>query len=203
MLIPFVNRFLHWSVVGIVSPILVLMVMSKGVSLGNAGLVMAVMSAAVVTCELPSGVLSDLVGRRRVYLLSIAIAIIGYVLMLGAEGLLEVSVAASLYGVSRAFSSGSIEALYIDAFIEKRGKDRLHVLMTTMGIAETLGLALGALAGGYIPMLWKRLYPRSNPYYGNLIAQIAVLVLLLCLTLASSRRDVARRGQARSCTPSL
>lgn len=197
MLIPFVNRFLHWSVVGLVSPVLVLMIMSKGVPLGSAGLVMAAMSAAVVTFELPSGLLSDLAGRRRVYLLSIAIAMAGYAMMLGAEGFLGVTVAATLYGVSRAFSSGSIEALYIDAFIEKRGKERLPALMTAMGVAEALGLALGALAGGYIPMLWTRLYPRSNPYNGNLAAQLAVLATLSCLTLASTRRDAPRSEATR------
>ncbi|PKL09663.1 MAG: hypothetical protein CVV51_02585 [Spirochaetae bacterium HGW-Spirochaetae-7] len=198
MLIPFVNRFIHWAIVGVMSPILVLMIMSKGVPVEGAGIVLAAMSAAVILFELPSGVLSDLVGRRRVYLVSIAIAASGYALMLSADGFAGVVVAAALYGVSRAFSSGSIEALYIDAYIERRGKDRLHSLMTAMGVAETLGLAIGALGGGAIPVLWKRLHPQANPYNGNLVVQIALLAALFCMTLFTSRRDGPRREDRHS-----
>lgn len=196
MLIPFVNRFVHWAIVGISSPVLVLMVMSKGVPLEGVGVVMALMSASVVALELPSGVLSDLLGRKRVYLGSLAIAAIGYTIMLASEGLAIVCVAASLYGVSRAFSSGSIEALYIDSYIERRGKERLPALMTAMGVGETLGLAVGALAGGFIPMLWARLAPSADPYDGNLIAQAAIAVALFALTALSSPVEARRSGKA-------
>lgn len=189
MLIPFINRFLHWAVVGLISPILVLMIMSKGAPLEGVGVAMAAMSLSVVVLELPSGVLSDLIGRRRVYLASLAIATAGYAVMLVADRFSVVCVAVTLYGASRAFSSGSIEALYIDSFIAKRGKDRLHTLVAAMNAGEALGLAVGALAGGYIPQAWKRLYPGANPYNGNLLAQVALLVALLALTLLSPQRD--------------
>lgn len=192
MLIPFLNRFLHWSVVGVISPVLVLMIQSKGVALPDVGVVMAALSACVVFFELPSGVLSDLVGRRRVYLASIAVAIAGYAVMMAAADFRLVCAAVAVYGISRAFSSGSIEALYIDSFLEKRGKDRLHSLVAAMNVGEALGLTLGALAGGMLPSLWRRLYPASNPYNGNLAAQIALLLLLFGLTLATPYRDGPR-----------
>ncbi|PKL23580.1 MAG: MFS transporter [Spirochaetae bacterium HGW-Spirochaetae-3] len=195
MLIPFVNRFFHWAVVGTISPVLVLMIMSKGAQLEEVGFAMAAMSLSVVVFELPSGVLSDLMGRRRVYMASIAIAVAGYVIMFVADRLAVVCVAVALYGVSRAFSSGSIEALYIDSFIARRGKGGLHSLVAAMSVGETLGLAVGALAGGYIPLLWKRLYPLSNPYNGNLLVQVALLVALLALTVLAPHRD-APRGDA-------
>jgi len=195
MLIPFINRFLHWAVVGLISPILVLMIMSKGAPLEGVGVAMAAMSLSVVVLELPSGVLSDLIGRRRVYLASIAIAITGYAVMFAADRFSVVCVAVTLYGASRAFSSGSIEALYIDSFIARRGKERLHSLVAAMNAGETLGLAVGALAGGYIPQAWKRLYPGANPYNGNLLAQITLLVALLALTLLAPQRDPPRRDE--------
>ena len=196
MLIPFVNRFLHWGAVGIVSPVLVLMAMSKGAPLEGVGVVMAAMSIAAVALELPSGMLSDLLGRKRVYLASLAISLAGYALMLSARSMAAVCAAASIYGVARAFSSGSIEALYIDSFIERRGKERLPALMTAMGVGETLGLAVGALAGGFIPMLWARLAPSADPYDGNLIAQAAIAVALFALTALSSPVEARRSGKA-------
>lgn len=82
MIPAFINRFLHWSVVGVISPVLVLMIMSKGVGLELVGVAMALLSLTVFALELPSGVLSDMIGRKRVYLVSIAVAACGYALML-------------------------------------------------------------------------------------------------------------------------
>ncbi|MBU0928618.1 MAG: MFS transporter [Spirochaetes bacterium] len=197
MLIPFINRFLHWAVVGLVSPILVLMIMSKGVGVEMVGVAMAALSVSVVLLELPSGVLSDTIGRRRVYLVSIGLAVAAYALMIAAGSLAGVTVALSLYGVSRAFSSGSIEALYVDDYIAERGKDSLHSLVAAMSAGEILGLAAGALAGGFIPSLWRRLAPLSSPYNGNVAAQIALLCVLFAMTVATSRDGAAfRAGKA-------
>ena len=187
LVIPFLNRLLHWAIVGIVSPVLVLMILSKGVMLGQAGFVMATMSAMVVIVELPGGVLSDLAGRKRIYLLALAVSAAGYVFMFHADSLVGVMLAVILYGMSRALSSGSIEALYIDSFIGRYGKERLHILMTAMNIGEALGLSAGALAGGYIPLVWSRLYPEQNRYNGNLVVQTFLLAVLAFLTVLPRR----------------
>jgi len=189
MIVPVLNRFLHWGAVGIISPVLVLLVMSKGVPVESVGLVLAFSSAIVVLLELPSGVLSDLIGRRRVYLISLLAGIASKAAIFLARGTLGLYVGFGLYGISRAFSSGSIEATYIDDYIARRGKEGLHKLIAAMSLGETAGLALGCLAGGYIPSLWKRLAPAQNEYAGNLLAQILVLAALVVLTLATRYRD--------------
>jgi DHA1 family quinolone resistance protein-like MFS transporter len=188
-----INRFLHWSVVGLLSPVLVLMIMSKGVGEESIGLVMAAMSATVVILELPSGVLSDLIGRRRVYLASILLAIAALTALYFSRGPAGLVLGFVLYGASRAFSSGSIESSYIDDFLARKGKERLHSLIAAMNVGEAAGLALGALAGGWIPMAWGRLDPSGNRFGGNLIAQLAILLALLALTLLSRHRDPGGR----------
>lgn len=192
MIVPVLNRFLHWGAVGLISPVLVLLVMSKGVPVESVGLVLAISSATVVLFELPSGVLSDLIGRRRVYLISLIIGIASEAAILLARGRLGLCLGFALYGVSRAFSSGSIESTYIDDYIARHGKERLHTLITAMGLGETAGLALGCLAGGYVPSLWKRMAPGRDTYSGNLLAQIVIFLGLVVLTLATRYRDGAR-----------
>jgi len=94
-----------------------------------------------------------------------------------------------LFGTARAFSSGSIESNYIDAYISSNGREKLHTLISAMNIAEASGLALGAIAGGYIPMIWKRIHPIGNMYDGNLIVQIMILLILLLITGLSGYSD--------------
>ncbi len=194
-----INRFLHWAVVGLVSPVLVLMIMSKGVSVEAAGPVMAVMSVAVVLFELPSGVLSDLIGRKRVYLLSIAVSMAALALLFFAEGAAAVCAAFFLYGTARAFSSGSIDAAFISDFLDRHGSEHLHRLMAAMGAGETAGLALGALAGGLVPAAWMALAPGSNPYGGTILCQLVLLAILAACT-AFAPVGARRTGQGDART---
>jgi predicted MFS family arabinose efflux permease len=64
-----------------------------------------------------------------------------------------------------------------------------------MSIGETAGLAIGALIGGYLPMLWDRVNPKGNRYDGNMLAQIGILLVLIVLTLFARYRD--------SCEPRM
>ncbi|HAP43231.1 MAG: hypothetical protein A2087_05460 [Spirochaetes bacterium GWD1_61_31] len=183
MLTAFVNRFLHWAVVGIISPVLVLMLLSRQVPLELVGVIMALMSLGVVVFELPSGILSDLIGRKRVYLLSLGISLAALALLLALDGLVVLCLGFGLYGVARAFASGSIESAFIDAFIRQRGKDKLHTLITVMNCGEAAGLAGGAVAGGFIPGLWQAVLPGAPPYHGNLLVQVVILVIIFIMTL--------------------
>lgn len=64
-------------------------------------------------------------------------------------------------------SSGSIESDFIDGYLARRGKERLHRIITAMNVRETLGSALGALLGGGLPAWWARLFPGDNKYDGK------------------------------------
>ncbi len=185
MVLPLLNRFLHWMVVGIITPVLALLILSKGVSLAEVGLVIALSSACVVVFEIPSGVLSDRWGRKAVYLLSLAISFSALAVMFLGRGPAWMAAGFALYGVARAFSSGSIESDFIDRHIETRGEDSLHSLIAGMNAAEALGLAGGAALGGAIPLVWARLAPGANPYGGNLLVQAAIIAALFALTLAT------------------
>jgi len=180
---PFINRFLHWFSTGLMIPVLVLMLLSKGVPLQQAGFVLACMSVVMVTMELPSGILSDLLGRKKIYLLSISISLLAVSLLLFSSGLLFMCAAFAAHGLARALSSGSIESSFIDAWIRKQGKEKLHSLVTVMNIGEAAGLASGAVLGGLLPDLWLRLRPESNQFSGNFLAQLSILAILLASTL--------------------
>ncbi len=198
---PFVNRLLHWAAVGLMTSVLSLMVLSRGVVLSSLGALMGFASLVVVLLEFPSGILSDLMGRKRIYLISIGFSLLARAGLLAARGFWPVALAFSMYSISRALSSGSIEASYIDDYIDARGKEDLHRLMGAMNAGDTIGLAAGAFLGGVLPMAWDRWFPGSNRYDGNLLAQIAVLVALAAFTGLTAKERQRPAGPRERILP--
>lgn len=185
MLVPFINRLLHWFVTGVSTTVLSLMMLSKGCTIDTLGLVMAIASLFIVVFEFPSGILSDVVGQKKIYLFSLAVSIAGYAVILMTNSVFGLIVGFSLYGIARAFSSGSVEALFINNYIRVEGKENLHKLISWMNSGEIIGLATGALLGGFLPTIWTGIFPTKNKYDGNLIMQIFILAVLLIFTLFS------------------
>lgn len=198
LMVPFINRFLHWFVVGISTTVLSLMMLSKGCSLDTLGLVTGLYSLCIVVFEFPSGVIADLIGQKKIYVLSLLFSILGYSIVLATDSLGWLFVGFSFYGLARAFSSGSVEVLFINRFIRENGKENLHALMSVLGSGETVGLALGALSGGLIPIIWQTWFPHQNKYNGNLAVQICILIALLAFTLLSVKEASPARGEKRS-----
>ena len=196
MITAFVNRFLHWSVIGVLSPVMTLMILSKNVAIEQVGIIMAALSITVIALEVPSGILSDLLGRRRIYMISILLSLAAFSVILVGQSFLFVMIGLMIYGVSRAFSSGSIESLFIDRYIEEHTEEQLHRLMTVMTAGETSGLAAGALVGGMIPLWWERIGGSGSRYNGNLAATVLVLLVLMITTLLTTSRDPGKRDKS-------
>ncbi len=146
---------------------------------------MAIASLFIVVFEFPSGILSDMIGQKKIYLFSLVVSIAGYAVILITNSVFGLIVGFSLYGIARAFSSGSVEALFINNYIRVEGKENLHKLISWMNSGEIIGLATGALIGGLLPTVWVRIFPNNNKYNGNLIIQICVLLILIVFTLLS------------------
>jgi len=185
LIIPFINRFLHWTAVGIGTTVMSLLMLSKGSSVSTLGLITAIYSIFIIVFEFPSGILSDLIGQKTIYLCSVALSILGYATVLFTNSLSWLFVGFSFYGIARAFSSGSVEALFISSYLQRHGKEKLHRLMSILNSGEVIGLASGALLGGIIPTLWERAFPLQNKYSGNLIIQVAILIIQLIFTSIS------------------
>jgi MFS family permease len=168
-------------------------------NLAELGFSAAVMSGVVVALELPTGVLADRIGRKRTYLAAVAFQAAAYISLLLANGFLAVSTAFGLYGVSRALSSGSLEALIIDRYIELRGQGKLHRLMSAVNAADTAGLALGSVLGGFLPGFWTSIAPGVNRYHGNLFAMLVLLAVLGAIVglSVSEERHAGNRASAK------
>lgn len=147
--------FLTWLPVGLYLAPMVLLMLERGLSLGEVATIGAVYSAAIVVLELPTGGLSDVLGRRPVLLAS-AVTGLGGLLLLGLSGSLWLLAGSALLrGTARALSSGPAEAWYVDAVHAAAGRDAdLGPGLARGGMAASAAMAVGVLLGGGIPFLW-------------------------------------------------
>lgn len=108
-------RGLRWLPTGLAIPVLVLLLLDRGLSLGQIGFVTAAQGVAIMLLELPTGGLADAVGRRRVLLLASAFQIAATAVLVVTASPLLATAAFGLMGVYRALESGPLDAWYVDA----------------------------------------------------------------------------------------
>lgn len=142
---------LRWLPVGFLTPVLVLLPLSRGLSLPEVGLVTATYGATTALLELPTGGLADSVGRRTVLVASSLVHIAFFAVLLVATGVAVWAVAMSLGGVARALDSGPLEAWYVDESRRLEPGVELRAGLSAAGVVEGVALAASAVTGGVLP----------------------------------------------------
>ena len=100
MFVYVVDQTMHWFIVGLTLPIIILYMISKGLDLFQAGLAMSIYSGTIVLLELPTGGLGDAIGRKRVYVHSLAVSFVSGVVLLFTSRLLCFVLGFALFGVA-------------------------------------------------------------------------------------------------------
>ncbi|MFC4945576.1 MFS transporter [Pseudonocardia sp. GCM10023141] len=172
---------LRWLPTGMLIPILVLFAGSRGLTLAEIGLAMALQAAVVIVLELPAGGLADAVGRRPVLAGAAAVSTVSVAVLLFANGLAGFVVAMMLQGVFRALDSGPLEAWYVDAALASDpGRDLARDLARANTVVY-VAVAAGALltgAAGLLPVA-DPLTPAVAVSLGfEAVNVVAVLVLM-------------------------
>jgi MFS family permease len=174
---------LRWLPTGLLLPVTVVLMQSRGLSLADIGLVVSVQGAAVIVLELPTGGLADAVGRRPVLLLASALDVGSLALLLGAHSLGAFVVAGAVQGVFRALESGPLEAWYVDTSLAldpgapiERGLARGA---SAIGLAISVG-ALGAAGLTALPAVGGA-DPLAVPVVAALLLRLVDIVALAVL----------------------
>jgi hypothetical protein len=144
---------LRWLPTGLLIPVTAVLMQSRGLSLAQIGLVMAVQSSIVIALELPTGGLCDALGRRPVLLVASALDGASLLLLLTAHSPGTFMLAGAVQGVFRALDSGPLEAWYVDTTLRLE-PDAVIERGLGHGVSA-LGLAIsaGALASAGLASL--------------------------------------------------
>jgi DHA1 family tetracycline resistance protein-like MFS transporter len=140
-----VLRGLRWLPVGLVIPVLVLLLLDRGLSLGQIGFVTAAQGVAVMLLELPTGGLADAIGRRRVLLIASGFQITATTLLLASGAPLVAAAAFGLQGVYRALESGPLDAWYVDAAQAADPDADIEGGLAAGGVVVGIAIAAGSL----------------------------------------------------------
>ena len=191
----FLILFLQWVAVALPLPLLILLLQGRGFDLLQIGLAYGSYSFTIMVLELPTGGLADAVGRKRVAILANLFALVGALIILFAFSLPVLLAALICQGISRALSSGALDAWFVDALGAEDPAADLQAALAQSGTVVLAALSLGTLAGGALPALFPGLSAEGTgwltPIATTILASLGVqLLLLLALTLfIQDRRD--------------
>lgn len=179
--------FLNWFATALPLALSVLLMTERGLSLAQIGLGMGFYSLLIVLLEVPTGGLADAVGRKRVALLAYALAAASSVLLLLAFSFPLFLAAMSLYGVSRALSSGALDAWFVDALRAADPEVDLQPALAYIETVSLLALGLGTLLGSALPRLFAGLpadgwlSPLAVPVAAALLVRVVLLPVVALL----------------------
>ena len=175
---------LQWLPVGLVAPVLVLLLRARGLDLPVIGAMFALYSAVVILLELPTGGVADVLGRRRTLLVSRVLSVCGLALMAVAADVALIAAAIVVLATSRALQSGPLEAWFVDAVHAADPEAEVQRGISRGWAVEAVGLAIGAITGGFLPQLFSGLAqdgligPFSVPF---ILASLLTLAGLLAV----------------------
>jgi MFS family permease len=182
---------LRWFPVGLMIPVHVLLPLERGLTIAQLGAAAAVQGITVLLLELPTGGLSDAMGRRPVLLLSGLVNLASLVVLGLADTVALFVVVFALQGVHRALDSGPLEAWYVDQALAADPEADIETGLSRSGVVLGLSIAGAALLGGGLVALGP-LGPVSALTVPVLLSAVIVLAGLVAVALLMTEDRPAR-----------
>ena len=157
-------RGMRWLPLGVVLPFAVLLPQARGLSIPAIGALWAIHSVVTLLLEVPSGALADSLGRRRVLLAGAALMAVALAVYALAEHAAAFAAALASLAAGRALISGALEAWYVDTLRAMDGTISLRHGLSRGTVADGAGMAVGALAGGFLPLAFDGLHHRGGGF---------------------------------------
>lgn len=197
--VPHMLLFLVLNVgTGLYAPVLSLLMLERGATLETLPIFVGVAIVATCACEIPSGIAADIVGRRTVFIFSMALQIAAYAFLLAGSGIAALVVFSVLRGISLAARTGTLEAIELERAMgmHDEGEGRLVALDKVNGalaLLESIGVGGGGLAGAALAYL--------DPTYTLLIA--CIVIASICSLAGAAALFPADRRRSASITARL
>ena len=144
---------LRWLPTGLLIPITALLAISRGLSLTEIGLVFSLQGLVVLFLELPTGGLSDALGRRPVLIVASLVGLAALALLYVADSVAMFAGVTLLQGVYRALDSGPLESWYVDTTLAAEPDAGIEKGLSAGATVLSVAIALGALTSGALVAL--------------------------------------------------
>ncbi|WP_326559468.1 MFS transporter [Micromonospora sp. NBC_01796] len=175
---------LRWFPVGLLIPVGTLLMLERGLSLPQVGLVTAAQGLVILVLELPTGGLADAIGRKPVLIAASLLSLGSLTLLTFADSVGLFLLVFVLQGIFRALDSGPLDSWYVDAVLAVDPDADLERGLG--GGGAVLGVAVGAgalLSGGLVALgpiagVSALTVPVLVAFVFQVIALVALVVLL-------------------------
>jgi len=168
---------LRWLPTGCLIPVTALVPLSRGLTLTEIGVIFAVTGIVVLILELPTGGLSDSLGRRPVLIAASVLSILSLGLFTIADSFGLFVVAMLMQGVFRALDSGPLEAWYVDHTLHADPEASIERGLGHGNAILGLAIAAGALLSGGLVALHP--IPSIEPLTLPLLVALALGIVNL------------------------
>jgi predicted MFS family arabinose efflux permease len=203
-------RGLRWLSTGLLIPVTVLLMVDRGFSLGEIGLITAAQGFTVLLLELPTGGLTDTIGRRPVLLVASVFSIGSISLFVVADSVSLLLIVCVLQGIYRALESGPLEAWYVDTAQRVDADADIERGLSHGSVVLGLAISAGSLASGGLVMLgrtgagpFNAVDPLVLPLLGSLAIELVHLVAVAGLMVEPYRDDRPLASRRRAVLGSL
>lgn len=186
---------LRWLPVGLTLPVSLLLSLQRGLSLAEAGSVAAIQGIVVMVLELPTGGLTDTLGRRPVLVAAGAISLVSTTLLAMAHSVTAFAAYWLLQGIYRALDSGPLEAWYVDHALAADPSADIETGLSRSGVVIGVAVAGGALISGGVVALGPY-GPVSALTAPVLLSIVLQAVSLVCVLLLMTEVPVVRGAAA-------
>lgn len=130
---------------------------ARGFSLPQVGIAEAVFHLTSLIFEIPSGVLADVLGRKKMLIISSIMRVIGNIIMILSFNLLTVCLSIAFHALSYNFASGSGEALAYDSLKSVSQKEKYEKYVSTQLIIYRLFGGISTLCAGFALYIGHRI----------------------------------------------
>jgi len=146
------------------------------IDLPQAAILQAVGLVTGVVAEVPTGALSDLIGKKKTLLLAFLFTGIGELITGFSSDYWTFVWLWMLLNIGYSFYSGTMEAFMYDTLAAKGEEKQYSKVVSHMQVALNAALAVGSLAGGFLFTIWH-----WSPFFLTGVAKIAAFILALSL----------------------
>lgn len=147
---------------------------SIGLKTSDVFLVQAIFAVTVAVFEIPSGYIADIIGRKKILIISELVAIIGFGIYSQANGFAAVAIAEILLAISYSLYSGVKEAIMYDSLLLLEEQSTYQQKTGTAGSIGFFSEGVTCIAGGFLAAISLRL-----PFYAQLISTVIALIIIL------------------------
>lgn len=166
---------------------------ARGFSLVEIGFAETVFHITSLICEISSGILADIYGRKKMLLVSQMMAIIGNTIMVFSNGIGMVCLSFVFHALMYNFASGSGDALAYDSLKSVKQEKRYEKYFSNQMIIYRVGTAISTLCAGVALFMGYRLaYVISALWHVPILILTGALVEVRVEALDKEYPDVKR-----------